>query len=121
MMKICGLELDFDATSPADLQKYRSALDKMEAEAEDAKPMEWGDASDMLDGYIDMLDARLRLYSNFLDETFGAGVSKKLMGKNPSLTKMWEVGDALAAAFGKYGSEMGARMKEYVPDMGKKK
>jgi len=69
-----------------------------------------------LDVYVEMLNSELRLFGNFIDNVFGDGVAEKLLGDNPSLTKVGEINDALEAAFEKQGNDFGVKLQKYQPN-----
>ena len=78
-MIVNGIELDFDITSPADVLRYKAAGEKMEAEgAKIALPSLQPDDPDFLDAYVNMLNAQLRLFGNFIDEVFGEDIAAQL-------------------------------------------
>lgn len=116
-MLVNGIELEFDITSPTDVLRYKAAGDRMEAEgAAIAMPSLQPDDPDFLDTYVDMLNAQLRLYGDFLDEVFGDGVAQQLLGDNPSLNKIAEINDALGEAMETQGKEFGVRLQKYKPN-----
>lgn len=116
-MLVNGIELNFDITSPSDVLRYKAAGERMEAEgAVIAMPSLQPDDPDFLDAYVDMLNAQLRLYGNFIDEVFGDGTASRLLGDNPSLNKVAEINDALGEAMEAQGKEFGVRLQKYKPN-----
>ena len=117
MLIVNGLELDFDLTSPSDVLRYKAAGEQMEAEgASISLPALDEDDPRFLDVYVEMLNSELRLFGNFIDNVFGDGVAEKLLGDNPSLTKVGEINDALEAAFEKQGNDFGVKLQKYQPN-----
>ena len=117
MIEVNNIQLDFDITSPSDIVRYKLAGERMEAEgANIALPTLAPDDPGFLDAYVDMLNAQLRLFGNFIDEVFGDGIAEQLLGKNPSLNKVNEINDALGAAMEAQGKEFGVRMQKYKPN-----
>lgn len=117
MVKVNNIQLDFDITSPSDVLRYKQAGERMEAEgASIALPTLAPDDPGFLDAYVDMLNAQLRLFGNFIDEVFGDGVAEQLLGHNPSLNKVAEINDALGAAMEAQGTEFGVKLQKYQPN-----
>lgn len=117
MIKINDIELKFDITSPSDVQRYKEAGERMEAEsAKVAIPNLPADDPKFLDAYIDRLNQELRLFGNFIDDVFGDGIANQLLGSNPSLTKVTEINDALGQAMETQGKEFGVKLQKYRPN-----
>lgn len=117
MIEVNNIQLDFDITSPSDIVRYKLAGERMEAEgANIALPTLAPDDPGFLDAYVDMLNAQLRLFGNFIDEVFGDGIAEQLLGNNPSLNKVNEINDALGAAMEAQGKEFGVKMQKYKPN-----
>lgn len=117
MISVNNIQLDFDITSPSDVLRYKQAGERMEAQAENIKlPAVSPDDPKFLDAYIDMLNAELRLFGNFIDEVFGDGTAEQLLGNNPSLNKITEVNDELGAAMEAQGKEFGVKLQKYKPN-----
>lgn len=117
MIEINNVQLDFDITSPTDVLRYKQAGERMEAEgANIALPAVAPDDPSFLDAYVEMLNAQLRLFGNFIDEVFGDGVAEQLLGNNPSLNKVAEINDALSNAMEAQGTEFGVKLQKYKPN-----
>lgn len=117
MITVNDIQLDFDITSPSDVIRYKQAGERMETEAADiALPAVTTDDPKFLDAYVDMLNAELRLFGNFIDEVFGDGKAEQLLGNNPSLNKVAEINDALGAAMEAQGKEFGIKLQKYQPN-----
>lgn len=117
MIEINNVQLDFDITSPTDVLRYKQAGEHMEAEgANIALPTVAPDDPSFLDAYVDMLNAQLRLFGNFIDEAFGDGIAQQLLGSNPSLNKVTEINDALALAMEVQGKDFGVKLQKYKPN-----
>lgn len=117
MIDVSNVKLDFDITSPSDILRYKQAGERMEAEgAKIALPDLAPDDPGFLDAYVEMLNAQLRLFGNFIDEVFGDGIAAQLLGANPSLNKVTEINDALGAAMEAQGKEFGIKMQKYRPN-----
>jgi len=117
VIKVNNVELDFDITSPADVQRYKGAGERMEEESEKISlPALTPDDPGFLDAYIEMLNCELRIFGNFIDEVFGDGIAEQLLGNNPSLTKVAEINDALGAALETQGNEFGLKLEKYKPN-----
>lgn len=116
MIIIDGIELEFDITSPADVQRYKQAGERMEeAGREIVMPEMAMDDPNFLNEYVAMLNKQLNIYAAFLDEIFGDGIAEKLLGNNPSLTKITQVNDAIANAMQLQGSDIGGKLSDYAP------
>lgn len=117
MIEINNVQLDFDITSPTDVLRYKQAGERMEAEgANISMPTVAPDDPGFLDAYVDMLNAQLRLFGNFIDEVFGDGIAQQLLGSNPSLNKVTEINDALALAMEAQGKDFGVKLQKYKPN-----
>ncbi len=96
---IIETKLNFDITSPQDIQRYKTASEKMEkASKQVARPTVMFDHPDYLNQYLAMISIELKLYADFLDEAFGQGTAQSLLGENPSILKAAEVNARLAIA-----------------------
>ena len=116
-MKINGVELNLDITSPTDVLRYKQAGERMEAAGKDiALPKLSPNSPGFLDAYVDMLNHELRLFGDFIDEVFGDGTALQLLGDNPSLTKVSQINDALGAAMEAQGKEFGVKLQKYKPN-----
>jgi len=117
MIKINDLEIDFDLTSPTDIQRYTIAGEKME---NDAKGMNLvilpSNDPNFLKSYMDFLDAELKIFGNFIDGTFGDGIADKLLGNNPSLNKVTEINEAIGDALEEQGKKFGVKLQKYKPN-----
>lgn len=117
MIEVNNIQLDFDITSPSDVLRYKQAGERMEAEgANIALPSLAPDDPGFLDAYVEMLNAQLRLFGNFIDEVFGDGVAEQLLGHNPSLNKVAEINDAMSAAMEAQGTDFGVKLQKYKPN-----
>ena len=117
MIEINNIQLDFDITSPSDVLRYKQAGERMEAEgAAIALPTLALDDPKFLDAYVEMLNAQLKIFGNFIDEVFGDGVAERLLGNNPSLNKIAEINDAMSAAMEAQGKEFGVKLQKYKPN-----
>ena len=117
MIEINNIQLDFDITSPSDVLRYKQAGERMEAEgAAIALPTLALDDPKFLDAYVEMLNAQLKIFGNFIDEVFGDGVAERLLGNNPSLNKIAEINDAMSAAMEAQGTEFGVKLQKYKPN-----
>ncbi|MEE0681384.1 MAG: DUF6673 family protein [Christensenellales bacterium] len=117
MIEVNNIQLDFDITSPSDVLRYKQAGERMEAEgANIALPTVVPDDPGFLDAYVEMLNAQLRLFGNFIDEVYGDGVAEQLLGNNPSLNKVAEINDALSNAMEAQGTEFGVKLQKYKPN-----
>ena len=80
MIEINNIQLDFDITSPSDVLRYKQAGEHMEAEgANIALPTLAPDDPRFLDAYVEMLNAQVKIFGNFIDEVFGDGVAERLL------------------------------------------
>ena len=117
MIEINNIQLDFDITSPSDVLRYKQAGERMEAEgAAIALPTLALDDPKFLDAYVEMLNAQLKIFGNFIDEVFGDGVAERLLGNNPSLNKIAEINDAMSVAMEAQGTEFGVKLQKYKPN-----
>lgn len=117
MLKVKGVELNFDITAPGDLIRYKAAGEKMEALADQTDyPVISPEEPGFLDGYIEMLNRELKLFGDFLDEVFGDGIAAQLMGNEPSLSKVIEINDAVGDALEAQGKEIGVKLQKYKPN-----
>lgn len=117
MLNLNGISVEFDITSPFDVQRYKRAGENMEAAAQQlSSPALDPDDPKFLDAYIDMLNGELRIFGNFIDEVFGDGIAAQLLGTNPSLNKVAEINDALEVALETQGRDFGVKLQKYKPN-----
>jgi hypothetical protein len=117
MIEVNGIQLDFDITSPVDVQRYKEALEQMDEDGKQISlPTLKSDDPKFLDAYTDMLNAELQLYGNFLDDLFGDGVAEQLLGNKPSLRKIAEIDDAVGSAIAAQGDAFGLSLQKYKPN-----
>lgn len=117
MLELNGIQLDFDITSPSDVMRYQQAGERMEAEgAALTYPTMAPEDPAFLGAYVEMLNGQLRIFGNFIDEVFGDGVARQLLGGNPSLSKVIQINDALESALEQQGKEFGVRLRKYKPN-----
>lgn len=117
MITVNNIQLDFDITSPTDVLRYKQAGEHMEAEGTGiTMPKISTNDPIFLDAYVEMLNAELRLFGNFIDEVFGDGAAEQLLGNNPSLNKVTEINDALGDALEAQGKEFGVKLQKYKPN-----
>lgn len=116
-MNIKGIELEFDITSPADILRYKQAGEAMEQKGAE---MDWPKLEEndpnYLEAYVEMLNIELRLYGDFIDDIFGDDTANKLLGRNPSLTRVTEIIDEMSEAFTLQGKEIGVKFRKYSPN-----
>ena len=116
-MKILGVEIDFDFTSPKDMRRYKQAYErKCERAAAIPNPTVPVTDPGYIDEYIDMVDQALRVFGDFLNEAYGDGVADQLLGDNPSMTRLLEVQEAEEKAYEQMGEELGRAMARYAPN-----
>jgi hypothetical protein len=117
MININGVDLDFDITSPSDILRYKQAGENMEASGSSITlPNIAPDDPAFLDLYIEMLNADLKIFGDFIDIVFGDGVANRLLGSNPSLNKIAEINDAISAALERQGKDFGVKLQKYKPN-----
>lgn len=117
MLTINDVELDFDITAPADVLRYGQAVKAMVEGGKDIEqPNIAPDDPEHMAKYVAYLNAELKLFGDFLDGAFGDGTGDKLLGSNPSLTKVFDVYDALQEALPEQSKAFAARMQRYKPN-----
>ena len=110
-LNIHGIELDFDFTSPDDLLRYRTAMERMQSVDIDTP-----DDTDDFVAYVNTLKDILDRFSAFLDEAFGAGTAQKLLGDKPSLQKITAIQDAINAGAEAQNQALEAHYAKYTPN-----
>ncbi len=117
MLKVLDTELDFDITSPDDLDRYIRANEKMVAQAAQLPPMPQttvGLAN--LRAYQEWVAANCRQITDWIDDIFGEGTANKLLGPKTSLSAILDTYDALKAAVTAQGEAVGARLRQFAPN-----
>lgn len=123
MLKVLGNELDFDITSPDDLDRYVAACEEMiqaneslPAPPEAYDPAAGRDAFEWTKVYRSWVRANCELITNWIDAIFGEGTANKLLGPKTSMNAILDVYDALEAAIADQGAATGARMRQFAPN-----
>lgn len=119
MIKVKDHEIDFDITSPADLQRYLAASDAMEKAAATLPPMPSPEAMASPAGiraYTAYITGQCKLLTDFIDAAFGDGTCNALLGPKTSLDTLMDVVDALRDAISVQGQRAGERITGYLPN-----
>lgn len=119
MITVKGCEIDFDITSPDDLQRYLTACDAMDQVAADlpAMPAPEEMASPAgIRAYTAYITGQCKLLTDFIDAAFGDGTCNALLGPKTSLDTLLDVVDALREAISSQGQRTGARIASYLPN-----
>ena len=119
MMKVKGHAIDFDITSPDDLQRYLAASDAMEKAAATLPPMP--SPAEMaspagIRAYTAYITGQCKLVTDFIDAAFGDGTCNALLGPKTSLDALMDVTDALRDAIAAQGQRAGERITGYMPN-----
>ena len=119
MLTVLGKEIDFDVTSPADMQRYLAAETAMHEAAATLPPTP--DPATMatmegLQAYQEHLAAQCKLLTDFLDAAFGDGTCNALLGPQTSLSTLLDVMDALRDAITSQGTKYAQRLAAYKPN-----
>ena len=119
MLTVLGKEIDFDVTSPADMQRYLEAEAAMQKAAA-ALPPDPAPASmatmEGLQAYQAHLAAQCKLLTDFIDAAFGDGTCNALLGPKTSLSTLLDVMDALRDAITSQGEQYAQRIIAYKPN-----
>ena len=117
MITVNGKKLEFDLTSEEDLQRYRAAGERMgQAAAGIAPPPAQISTPADFDGYLVYLEQTCRVLREFIDEVFGEGVCRELIGPKESLAKLLGLFGALEAALQSEGFTLSEEIKQYIPN-----
>ena len=119
MLTVLGKEIDFDVTSPADMQRYLAAETVMHEAAATLPPAP--DPATMapmegLHAYQEHLAAQCKLLTDFIDAAFGDGTCNALLGPKTSLSTLLDVMDALRDAITSQGTKYAQRLAAYKPN-----
>lgn len=119
MLTVLGKEIDFDVTSPADMQRYLAAETAMHEAAATLLPAP--DPATMvtmegLQAYQEHLAAQCKLLTDFIDAAFGDGTCNALLGPKTSLSTLLDVMDALREAITSQGTKYAQRLAAYKPN-----
>ena len=119
MLTVLGKEIDFDVTSPDDMQRYLEAEDTMHQAAE-ALPPDPDPAAlatrEGLQAYQAHLAAQCKLLTDFIDAAFGDGTCNALLGPKTSLATLLDVMEALRDAITGQGVQYAQRLAAYKPN-----
>lgn len=119
MLTVLGKEIDFDVTSPADMQRYLDAEAAMQKAAA-ALPPDPAPATmktmEGLQAYQAHLAVQCKLLTDFIDAAFGDGTCNALLGPKTSLSTLLDVMDALRDAISSQGVQYAQRLAAYKPN-----
>lgn len=119
MLTVLGKEIDFDVTSPDDMQRYLEAEDAMHKAAEalppDPDPAAMATREGLL-AYQANLAAQCKLLTDFIDAAFGDGTCNALLGPKTSLATLLDVMEALRDAITGQGVQYAQRLAAYKPN-----
>ena len=119
MLTVLGNEIDFDVTSPADMQRYLDAEAAMQQAAAALPPDPDPAAMATVEGlqaYQAHLAAQCKLLTDFIDAAFGDGTCNALLGPKTSLSTLLDVMDALRDAITSQGAQYAQRIAAYKPN-----
>lgn len=119
MLTVLGKEIDFDVTSPADMQRYLDAETAMKKAAAALPPDPDPAAMATMEGllaYQEHLAAQCKLLTDFIDAAFGDGTCNALLGPKTSLSTLLDVMDALRDAITSQGAQYAQRLAAYRPN-----
>lgn len=119
MLTVLGKEINFDVTSPDDMQRYLAAETAMHEAAATLLPAP--DPATMvtmegLQAYQEHLAAQCKLLTDFIDAAFGDGTCNALLGPKTSLSTLLDVMDALREAITSQGTKYAQRLAAYKPN-----
>ena len=119
MLTVLGKEIDFDVTSPDDMQRYLAAEDAMHQAAEalppDPDPAALATREGLL-AYQANIAAQCKLLTDFIDAAFGDGTCNALLGPKTSLATLLDVMEALRDAITGQGVQYAQRLAAYKPN-----
>lgn len=119
MLTVLGKEIDFDVTSPDDMQRYLEAEDAMHQAAEalppDPDPAALATREGLL-AYQANIAAQCKLLTDFIDAAFGDGTCNALLGPKTSLATLLDVMEALRDAITGQGVQYAQRLAAYKPN-----
>ncbi|MEG2924365.1 MAG: DUF6673 family protein [Oscillospiraceae bacterium] len=117
MIKVNGLEIDFDITAPDDVRRYIAAGDKMTDAAATLSDLPCDISTrDGYEKYISFLTVECKLLTDFIDEAFGNGVCNSLLGKKMSLEKLLDICNTIGASVEAQGKAVGVKIQKYTPN-----
>lgn len=119
MLTVLGKQIDFDVTSPADMQRYLDAEVAMHEAAAALPPAQDPATLATLEGlqaYQANLAEYCKLLTNFIDTVFGDGTCNALLGPKTSLSTLLDVMDALHDAITSQGAQYAQRLSVYKPN-----
>ncbi|PWM61311.1 MAG: hypothetical protein DBX91_03905 [Subdoligranulum variabile] len=119
MLTVLGKEIDFDVTSPADMQRYLDAEAAMQKAAAALPPDPDPAAMATREGlqeYQAHLAVQCKLLTDFIDAAFGDGTCNALLGPKTSLSTLLDVMDALRDAISNQGTQYAQRLAAYKPN-----
>lgn len=119
MLRVLDHEIDFDITSPQDMQRYLAAGRAMEEAAAALPDLPSADQLGSLEGlesYTVCITAQCRMLTDFIDSAFGDGTCNLLLGPKTSLNRLLDMVDALRAAIDAQGQQTAQKLAVYQPN-----
>lgn len=119
MLRILDHEIDFDITSPQDMQRYLKAGHAMEAAAASLPGLPSAAQLGSLEGleaYTACITAQCQILTDFIDAAFGEGTCNALLGSKTSLDRLLDLVDAFRTAIDAQGEQTAKKLAAYQPN-----
>lgn len=119
MLCVLDHEIDFDITSPQDMQRYLEAGRAMEEAAAalpDFPSVDQMGSLEGLENYTTCITAQCRMLTDFIDAAFGEGTCNALLGPKTSLDRLLDLMDALRTAIDAQGEQAAQKLAAYQPN-----
>ena len=111
-MKLGNIEVDFSFSNTTNLRKLENAYNKLLLETETKKTQ--------AQNFIDEIDIACNIVRNFLNEVFGKGMDKKILGEENDFEKATDILEDIMKQYQEEQNRLSGKYAKYNPERVKK-
>ena len=111
-MKLGNIEVDFSFSNTTNLRKLENAYNKLILETEAKKTQ--------AKNFIEEIDIACNIVRNFLNEVFGKGMDKKILGEENDFEKATDILEDIMKQYQEEQNRLSEKYAKYNPERVKK-